>query len=162
MDTPKELLIATFSHKDAAAEALKALKQWGKAHEIKVVKAAVVEKDEKGKTKVDQDQDVSAGEGTLFGAVVGGVIGLVGGPGGAVVGAAAGAATGGVTAAAVNLGFSDDDIKAIQSSLPPSSSALVTLIEDRYVADMTKELNRHSGRVWHRTISEKYPQRINE
>jgi uncharacterized membrane protein len=156
MAKPNELVIATFSDERAAREALKALKDWGKSQDIKVVKSAVLEKDKNGKTKVDQDQDVSAGEGTVFGAVVGAVLGMLGGPGGAVVGAAAGAATGGVTAAAVNLGFSDEDLNAIRTSLMPGSSALVTLIEDRYVESMSRELNKRSGRVWHRPIPDNY------
>ena len=156
MDKPQELLIATFNDEEAANETLKALKTWSKSAEVKVVKSAVLVKDEKGKAHVHQDQDVSAGQGTLFGAVVGGVLGLLGGPGGAVVGAAAGAATGGATAATVNLGFSDEEIKAIRNSLPPSSSALITLVEDKWVEDMQKELTRHSKHVWHRPIAKDY------
>ena len=162
MDKPQELIIATFNHEKAAEEAYKALKEWSKSVGIKVIKTAVLVRDQKGKTSVHHDGDVSAGEGTLFGAVVGGVFGLVGGPAGAVAGALAGAATGGVTAAAVNLGFSKDDISAIRASLPPNSSALVTLIEDRWIEDMTRELNRHSDHVWHRPLPEDYDERIRE
>jgi uncharacterized membrane protein len=152
----RELLIATFATKDAAKDAQKSLKKYSDSRNVKVLKSAIIQKDEKGHTHVDQDQDVSAGEGTVFGAVVGGIIGLVGGPVGAVAGAVAGAATGGTTAAAVNFGFSDDDIKAIKASLAPNTSALVTLVEDKYREDYTRELNRTSSRVWHRTLSDDY------
>src|SRR6185503_7436836 len=111
MDKPQEVLIATFNGEKSAGEALKSLKSWGKSNDIKVIKAAVLTKDSDGKTAVHQDKDVSAGEGTLFGAVSGAVIGLLGGPVGAAIGAAAGAATGGATAAAMNMGFSDDELK---------------------------------------------------
>ncbi len=156
MDKPQELLIATFSDQKAAGEALKSLKKWSKDNHIDVLKAATIKKDEKGKTSVDQDQDVNAGEGSLLGAVVGGVIGLLGGPGGAIVGAAAGAATGGATAAAVNMGFSNEDMDAIRASLPPNSSALITLAEDTWVEDMNKELKSRSGRTWHRPVPDDY------
>jgi uncharacterized membrane protein len=156
MENPKELLIATFATKEAAKEAEKSLKKYSDSRNVKVLKTAVIEKDDKGHTHVHQDQDVSAGEGTVFGAVVGGVVGLLGGPAGVVAGAVAGAATGGTTAAVVNFGFSDDDMKAIKASLAPNSSALVTLVEDKYRQDYMNELNRTSSRVWHRTLPEDY------
>lgn len=162
MDKPQELLIATFNDKKSADEAHKELKKWSHNHDIKVLNAAVIEKDDKGKASIHQDQDVSAGTGTLFGAVVGGVVGLVGGPAGVVAGAAAGAVTGGATAAAVNFGFSDDELKAIRNSLPASSSALVTLVEDRYVEDMTSELNRRSPHVWHRALPADYVRTVDK
>lgn len=161
MDKPQELLVATFDNKQAAEEALKALKKWGKDNKLEVVKAATLKKDEKGHTSVDQDQDVSAGAGTLFGAVAGGLIGLLGGPGGAVVGAAAGAATGSMTAAAVNFGFSDEEIKTIKSSLRPNSSALITVVEDKYAESLDKELKQRSGRTWRRTVPEDYYTNMN-
>lgn len=152
----KEILIATFSEEHAAKDVRDALKKWASSHEIKVVNAAVVEKDQKGHTSVHQDQDVRAGQGTVFGAVVGGIIGLLGGPAGVVAGAAAGAATGGVTAATVNFGFSRKDLDDIRANLNPGSSALVTLIEDRWTDDVARELNLHSGHVWHHTLPEDY------
>lgn len=162
MDKPQEVLIATFSGEKSAGEALKALKTWGKSNDLKVVKAAVLTKDAKGKTAVHQDKDVSPGEGTLFGAVSGAIIGLLGGPVGAVVGAAAGAATGGATAAAMKMGFSDDELESIRTSLTPNSSALITLVEDRYLTDIKKELNRYSGQIWHRTVPEYYLRDVRE
>ena len=162
MDKPQEVLIATFTGEKSAGEALKVLKDWSKSTDIKVLKAAVLTKDTKGKTAVHQDKDVSAGEGTLFGAVSGAVIGLLGGPVGAVVGAAAGAATGGATAAAINMGFSDDELEAIRTSLSPNSSALITVVEDRYLTDIQKQLNRYSSQVWHRTIPEHYLRNVRE
>lgn len=160
MDKPQELVIAAFSDEEAAGEVLKALKKSSKPLDMKVVKSAVLVRDRKGKTTVQQDQDVSTGTGTLFGAAVGGVVGLIGGPAGAVAGAAAGAATGGVTAAVVNLGFSKDEIETIRASLPPGSSALVTLVEDRWVAEMVRQMNRHSDHVWHRVVPEDYAERV--
>jgi uncharacterized membrane protein len=156
MPTSEELVIATFNDEDKAEETLKELKKWSKSLDIKFTKTAVVVKDYKGKTTVHQDQDVSAGAGTVFGAVVGALVGLIGGPGGAAVGAAAGAATGGVTAAAVNLGFSKDEIESIRTSLPPRSSALIALVEDHWVDSLTDELNRYSHHVWHRALPEDY------
>ncbi len=156
MDAPQELVIATFDTEKAAHEAQKALKSWSKATNMKVINSAVLEKDSKGKTTVHQDQDVSAGTGTVFGALVGGLVGLLGGPGGVVVGAAAGAVTGGATAATVNFGFSNDEISAIRATLPASSSALISVVEDRWAKDMMKELNRHSQHVWHRHLPEDF------
>ena len=156
MPTTEELVIATFNGEDNAGDTLKELKKWSKSLDIKFTKTAVIVKDYKGKTKVHQDQDVGAGAGTVFGAVVGALVGLFGGPAGAAVGAAAGAATGGVTAAAVNLGFTKDEIESIRASLPPRSSALIAMVEDHWVDSLTDELNRYSHHVWHRALPEEY------
>lgn len=154
MPTSEELVIATFNGEADAADTLKELKKWSKSLDIKFNKTAVIVKDHKGNTKVHQDQDVSPGAGTVFGAIVGAVVGLIGGPVGAAVGAAAGAVTGGTTAAAVNLGFTDDEIKSIRASLPPRSSAFIALVEDQWVDGLTDELNRYSRHVWHRALPE--------
>jgi len=156
MPTSEELVIATFNGEEDAGDTLKELKKWSKSLDIKFNKTAVIVKDYKGNSKVYQDQDVSPGAGTVFGAVVGALVGLFGGPAGAAVGAAAGAATGGVTAAAVNLGFSDDEIKSIRASLPPRSSALIAMVEDHWTDSLTEELNRYSHHVWHRPLPEDY------
>lgn len=156
MHKPDEIIIATFNDEKTANEALSAFKRWASTVDMKVINAAVMVKDQKGKTTVRQDEDVEPLEGTLFGAVVGGLIGLFGGPLGAAVGAAAGAATGGVTAAVVKMGFTDEEIKAIQNSLRPGSSALVALIEPQWMEAARQELNRYPCQIWSRTLPESY------
>jgi uncharacterized membrane protein len=111
MDTPLELIITVYNDRKTAGQMLDHVKELTKNDNFKLVDAAVLEKDDKGKVHLHDTQDVGAGAGALFGAVTGGLLGLLAGPGGAVVGAVAGAATGGVTAALVDMGFSESQLK---------------------------------------------------
>jgi uncharacterized membrane protein len=52
---------------------------------IRLLNAAVLTKDEKGKVSVGETQDVGTGRGAIFGAIVGGLVGLLGGPAGVIV-----------------------------------------------------------------------------
>src|SRR5690242_7711551 len=115
MDTPLELIISVFEGKDQAKQALKEVRRATDDGAFKIKDAAVIVKDENGHVHSDDKEDVSAGEGALFGAVTGALIGLFGGPVGVVAGAVAGAATGGVTAALVDMGFNDDQLKELQA-----------------------------------------------
>jgi len=147
MDTPLELIISVFDTHEQAEHALTEVKRVTKEGAFKIKDAAVIVKDAKGHAHLDDKQDVGAGEGALFGAVTGALLGLVGGPATAVVGAVAGAATGGVTAALLDMGFSNDQLKDFQTSLPNNSSALVVLIEHVWVEKLARQLEADHGRL---------------
>ncbi len=151
MDTPLELIISVFDTADGAKDALHDVKQATKDGAFKIKDAAVIVKNAKGHVHMDDNEDVSAGEGALFGAVTGALIGLLGGPAGAVVGAVAGATTGGVTAALVDMGFDDDQLEELKTSLPNNSSALVVLIEHTWVENLARRLEANHGRLFRRS-----------
>ena len=102
---------------------------------------AVVSKDLKGKIRVRDQRRTDSG----IGAVVGGVIGLLGGPVGVAVGATAGGAVGYLTGEAV--GISRDNVNSMKQSLTPDSSALVVVLDDRWVKDVEKDLNQAHARA---------------
>lgn len=149
-----QLLVWSFDNTAAADEALKELKQLVDGKEIEILNAAVLTKDADGKTQLKETQDVSGGRGALFGAIAGGVIGLLGGPVGAVVGAAAGAATGGVAASLIDMGFNDDDLKTLQASMSPGSSALVAVLENTGVERALEALGNRGGQLLRQSISD--------
>jgi len=78
-------------------------------------------------------------------AVVGGVIGLVGGPVGVAAGATAGGAIGFLTGEAV--GIPRDKVESMKQSLTPDSSALVVVLNDRWVQDVQRDLNQAHARA---------------
>ena len=155
MDNPLELIISMFDTPAQADRALKNLKSATNKDLFQIKDAAVIEKDADGHVHLDDDQDVSAGEGTLFGAVTGALVGLLGGPVGAVVGAVAGTATGGVSAALLDMGFSNDDLQELQASLPNNSSALVLLVEHTWVEPLVRQLETQKGRLYRNELNPK-------
>ena len=151
---PVELVVAAFNETDKASEALKTLKSLQKDGVIKLVNAAVMSRDEKGKVKVHETQDVGAGHGAIFGAIVGGLVGLLGGPAGAIVGAAAGAATGGVAADRIDMGFPNKTLNEIKETLKPGSSAILALIQHQWVDRVVAEMENFGAALYRQALKE--------
>jgi len=72
---------------------------------------------------------------------------LIGGPVGVVAGGALGAVVGGLTAKLYDGGFEDDRLRQIGTSLQPGTSAIVAVIEHRWVADLERELAEEGADV---------------
>jgi uncharacterized membrane protein len=153
MDAPLELIVSVYSNRDAGSDVLAQLKKLADDKDLEIKNAAVVVKDEKGHVHLKDEEDVGAGAGALFGAITGGLIGLLGGPAGAVVGAVAGAATGGVAAAIIDMGFSNDQLKELQASMPANSSALIALVEHKWIEKLVKELEKNRGKLFRHELS---------
>lgn len=138
-ETPVQLIVAAFQDEDTASQALKMLKQAKRDGLIRIQDAAVIRKDEKGKLRIKETADVGGGKGAAFGGVVGAAIGLVAGPL-LVVPAAVGALIGGLTAKLVDTGFSDERLKQIGEALQPGSSAIIAVVEHRWVEEVRREM----------------------
>ena len=147
-----ELTLAVFSQEDRAAQTLDDLKQQEEDGALRLYNAALIAKNLAGLTSVKEDQDLGAGRGSLFGALVGGLIGLLAGPGGAIVGAAAGAATGGLVAKKTDLGFEDGFLDDLKRALPPGSSALLLLVEERWGEAVARVLLGQGARLYRHAV----------
>jgi len=153
-DVPLQIIVAAFQEEDAADEALKTLKEAKREKLISIDNAAVIRKDEGGKLHIKETADMGGGKGAGVGVLVGGAIGLLAGPLGVAVGSALGAAVGGVTAKLYDGGFKDDRLREIGSSLQPGTSAIVAVIEHRWVADLEKELAEEGADVMTAALAE--------
>jgi uncharacterized membrane protein len=160
MNAPIELVILAFSGEARAEDVLKSLKQLRSDDDFKLLNAAVLVKDRQGRTTISETADMGAGGGALFGAITGALIGLLGGPAGAIVGATAGAVTGAVTAHAVDVGFSSEQLKAFQDSLPPGSSAIITLVEHTWVEKAVEVFQRYQGKLLRQPVNEDLVSRV--
>ena len=147
-----EFTVLTFDDETTASEALKDLQRLQRDGIVKVLNAAVLVKDKKGKVSVKETEDVDAKHGALFGAITGGLIGLFGGAPGVVVGAVAGAGTGGVAAKLIDLGFPREFLRDLQGRLQPGSSALVALVEPTWIDRVVKELADLGGQLFRYTL----------
>ncbi len=95
----------------------------------------MLRKDEKGKLHIQETADLGGGKGAALGGVTGAVIGLIAGPA-LLVPAAVGALVGGLTAKLKDSGFSDVRLKALGENLKPGSSAIIAVVEHRWVAEV--------------------------
>jgi len=159
-DQDIDLMVWSFAGVDTAGQGLDALKKLAKEKEIKRLNTALVTKDPEGKTSLKEAEDMGTGRGALFGAITGGLIGLLGGPVGVVVGAAAGAATGGAAAHWIDMGFDNDDLKALQESLQPDSSAIVVLIESVDAERVSDALDELGGERLQQTLTDEMVEQI--
>jgi uncharacterized membrane protein len=159
---PIELIVAAFNDEAKAGATLKDLKALEKEGVILLVNAAVMVKDEHGKISVKETEDISGGKGALFGAVAGGLIGLLGGPVGVIIGAAAGAATGGVAASKIDMGFPDDTLKELETSLTPGSSAILALIQHQWVDAVVEELEKAGAKLFRQALQDELAAQLAE
>ena len=146
-DVPMQIIVAAFQDENEADQALKTLKEAKKEKLISIDNAAVIRKDEEGKLHIKETADMGGGKGAGIGTLVGGAIGLIGGPVGVVAGGALGAVVGGLTAKLYDGGFKDDRLRQIGTSLQPGTSAIVAVIEHRWVAELERELAEEGADV---------------
>jgi uncharacterized membrane protein len=139
-DTPVDLYIATYPDPDAAKGDWEAIKQLAADDVVTVKGLILVSRKDDGKIHVE-DNFHTAGKGTALGAVGGAVVGLIFPPtllAGALVGAAAGLGIGGLASHKEK-----EEIKAdVEETLPPGSSGIVTLLEDKWAADFKKAVTK--------------------
>ncbi len=146
-EVPVQLVVATFSEEGAADDALKLLLQARRDKLIDIQDAAVIRRDESGKIQIKETADPGGGRGAAAGGAIGAIIGLLAGPPGVVVGAAAGALVGGMTARIIDSGIPDDRLQAIGRELEPATSAIVGIIEHRWVAEVKNRLQEAGAGV---------------
>jgi uncharacterized membrane protein len=139
-DQSETLVYAVYNGQGTAAEVFKSMRSAQSSTGERIQSYAVVSKDLKGKVVV-HDQRNRDGR---VGAILGGVIGLVGGPIGVAAGAAAGGAAGYLTGDAV--GISRDTVESMKQSLTPDSSALVVVLDDKWVKDVERDMNQAHAR----------------
>jgi uncharacterized membrane protein len=138
-DVPVQLIVAAFQDERAAKEALNALKEAQRQKLIKINNAAVLHKDAKGRLHIKETADMGGGKGAAIGGVAGAAIGLIAGPV-LLVPAAVGALVGGLSAKLRDSGFSDARLKALGAHLAPGSSAIVAVVEHRWVAEVKQAM----------------------
>ena len=157
---PVELVVMAFNDEHEARKVLKSLRKLQKQQVIRLFNAAVLVKNSAGKTTLQETEDVDTKRGVLFGAIAGALIGLLGGPGGAIVGAAAGAATGGMAADRIDLGFSGEFLDELKGSLKPGSSAILAIVEHKWVDRIVEELQRYEGKLLRHALKDEVAEQL--
>lgn len=138
-DIPVQVVIAAFEEERAADEVLSQLKEAKWAGLIGIQNAAVLRRDQKDKLHIKELKDWGGGKGAAFGGTLGAIVGVLTGPGILVAGAA-GALIGGLAAKLRDSGFSDERLKTVGASLKPGTSAIIAVIEHKWVAQLEEEM----------------------
>ncbi|MGN6379973.1 MAG: DUF1269 domain-containing protein [Gaiellales bacterium] len=135
---PVDLYIAAYSDEHAAEADWVAIKELARGGIITVDALVLVSRDDDGKIHV-KDNAHEVGVGATLGAVGGAVIGLIFPPSllaSAVVGGAIGAGAGGLLDHRMKKHIKAD----VEDTLPPGSSGIVALFEERWVTAIDKAL----------------------
>jgi|SRR5215471_6973514 len=141
-EIPLQAIVAAFPDEQGASNALSQLKAVDKDL-LKVSEAAVLVRDMDGKLEIKESHHV--GKGAVLGGVAGAVVGLITGPVGWV--AAGGAAVGALAARLRDSGFPDARLREIGDALTPGTSALVAIVEHRWVAQVEERLRAEGARI---------------
>ena len=151
-EVPVDLYIAAYSDPNAAQQDWDDIKQLARDDVITVDGLVLVSRDADGKIDV-KDNANDVGRGAAIGAVGGAVVGLIFPPAflaSALVGGGLGAGVG-----AIRDRREKKEIKAdIEDVLPPSSSGIVALFEERWVGDVEKALEHADNVSKHEVDSE--------
>jgi len=134
-----ELFAAAFSDERSARRVVEQLKRMEKEGTIDVLDAAVMVKQADGKVKIDEIRELTPRKGLRRGALVGAVFGAIFPPAllaSALVGGLAGGALGKFT----DQGWKNDELKQLAEELPAGHSALVALVEDKWIEQFGKAI----------------------
>jgi uncharacterized membrane protein len=134
-----QVFVAAYQSEDAAGAALKDFRAMNRAGSIELIDAAVAVHTADGKVKIEETADPSGKTWGKRGAIAGGVVGLIFPPS-IIASALVGGAGGGIWGKLRDKGFKDEDLKAIGESLPPGSSAIIAIAEDRVVERLQQAL----------------------
>src|SRR5258708_2596396 len=137
-DAPVDLYIATYSDPGAAQEDWADIKQLARDKMIMVDGLVLVSRGDDGKIEVKDDAS-DVGKGAALGAVGGAIIGLIFPPAfiaSAVVGAGIGAGTGAIVDRHQKHEIKED----VEDVLPPGSSGIVALFEERWLDEVEDAL----------------------
>jgi uncharacterized membrane protein len=134
-DSTVEVFVAAFGTEEGAGEALKDFRAAQRAGAITLIDGAVIVHKASGKVEYEETADPSGKTWAKRGAIAGGVVGLIFPP--SIIGTAiVGAAGGGVWGKVRDKGFKDEDLRSIGDSIPPGSSAIIAIAEDRVIAQL--------------------------
>ena len=134
-----EIFVAAYGTEEGAKTALKDFQAAQRAGSIKLIDGAVVVHTAEGKVKFEETADPSGKKWAKRGAIAGGVVGLIFPPS-IIASAVVGGGAGGIWGKIRDKGFKDEDLRAIGDSLPPGSSAIIAIAEDRMLQQLEQGL----------------------
>lgn len=151
-DVPVELIVAAFTEERAADQAMKELKAARKEKLIGIQVAAVVRRDERNRLHVKEMGEFGSGAGAMGGAALGVILGVLTGGTGLILGAV-GAIAGGLTGKVRDIGIPNERLKQLGDALKPGTSAIIAVIEHKWVGELQKMMEQAGADVLAEAIS---------
>lgn len=144
------LIAIGFKDEFTADRVILELRKLQREHLIDLEDAAVVVRNEEGKVRIKQTQEL-----TTSGALSGGFWGLLLGfiflnP---LLGWAIGALAGGVSGALTDIGIDDNFIRDVGSTIEPSTSAIFILVRSAVVDKVMEDISQFEGKVLKTSLS---------
>src|SRR3954451_21247772 len=134
-----EVFVATYDTEDWAAAASKSFQAAQRDGAIDLIDAAVIVHTADGSVKIEETADPSGKKWAKRGAIAGGVVGLIFPPA-IIASAAVGGNAGGIWGKVRDKGFKDEELKEIGESLPPGTSAIIVIGQDRMLEQLQSAL----------------------
>jgi len=150
-DAPLDIFVAAYGDATAAQQDWDGLKELAKDKVISVDALVLVSRDDEGKIHV-KDNAHDAGLGAAVGAVGGAIIGLIFPPA-LLASAAVGAGIGAGAGLAVDQVQKHQIKSDLEEILPPGSSGIVAVFEERWVTDVENALAK-AARTEHHHVHE--------
>jgi uncharacterized membrane protein len=144
-ERPVSVLVGAFQTENGASDALHELEGAKRSGLIDIKDAAVLRRDEKDKLRISETADKGFGRGAVLGGVAGAVVGVIAGPIGWAT--LSGAAVGGLAARLRDGGFRDDRLRTIGEWLPANSSAIVAVIDEKWVDEVEHRMQEWGANV---------------
>jgi uncharacterized membrane protein len=151
-DAPVDLYIAAYSDPAAAQQDWDDIKELAREKVITIDGLLLVRRGEDGNVEV-KDNASDVGRGAVLGAVGGAIIGLIFPPA-ILASAAVGAGIGAGGGAILDHHHKTEIKEDIEEVLPPGSSGIVALFEERWVEDVDKALTKADKVSKHEVDSE--------
>jgi uncharacterized membrane protein len=139
------LYIATYGDVEAAAADFALLQDADAADEVRLIGAVVIDRDEAGEVDVRAHHTGLVGGGASAGGVVGLVVGLFSPP--LLLATAAGAAIGAGIGGLLKRHAESELEVELEDALPPGSSAVVAVAEDRHLERVDKALAKSAKKI---------------
>jgi uncharacterized membrane protein len=160
-DTPVSVIVAAYNDETGASKALKELQQAKKERMIGIKDAAVLRRDENNKLHISETTDeVGPGRGAIVGGVGGAVLGVIAGPvGWAALG---GVAIGALAGKLHERGFPSARLQQIGESVRPDTSALLAVIEDKWVNEVETMVRAEAANVVTEAVSADIAQQLDD
>jgi uncharacterized membrane protein len=148
-----QIFVAAYGSEQGAGAALEDFKAAKRAGAIDLIDAAVIVHTAEGKVKFEETADPSGRKWAKRGAIAGGVVGLIFPPS-IIASAIVGGGAGGIWGKIRDKGFKDEDLKEIGDSLPPGSSAIIAVAEDRVIEQLERGLGGYERIARHAVSAE--------
>ena len=152
-DDTVEIFVAAYATEQGAHAALKDFQAAKRAGAIDLIDAAVIVHTAEDKVKFEETADPSGKKWAKRGAIAGGVVGLIVPPS-IIASAVVGGGAGGIWGKIRDKGFKDEDLKEIGESLPPGSSAIIAIAQDRMLDQLEQALGGYERIARHAVSAE--------